>query len=147
MHADLEGFEGAEEEVGDEFCGGGGSEEDERLGGVGEEFLAVVVFECFVGSVFAGSLEGVADEGGGPACEDAAEAFLFEDCAPGLGVGFVEGGIDLTAAFYEVEGGYGCVGWSAGWMEMEVSFQQPMRCEGRDWLYIPMMPPNVQAAK
>lgn len=48
MHADFEGFEGAEEEVGDEFGAGGGSEEDEGFRGVGEELLAVVVLEGFV---------------------------------------------------------------------------------------------------
>jgi hypothetical protein len=35
------------------------------LGGVGEELLAVVVLEDFVGAVFACALEGVADEGRG----------------------------------------------------------------------------------
>jgi hypothetical protein len=34
------------------------------LGSVGEELLAVVVFEDLVGAVFACALEGVADEGG-----------------------------------------------------------------------------------
>jgi hypothetical protein len=34
------------------------------LGSVGEELLAVVVFEDLVGTVFACALEGVADEGG-----------------------------------------------------------------------------------
>ena len=51
--------------VGDELGGGGGAEVDDCLGGVGEELLAVVVFEDFVGAVFACALEGVADEGWG----------------------------------------------------------------------------------
>jgi len=45
-------------------------------------------------------LEGVADVGGGPAEEDAAEAFFGVDGAPGLEVGGVEGRVDLAAAFY-----------------------------------------------
>jgi hypothetical protein len=65
LHADLDRFEGAEEDVGDELGGGGGAEVDDCLGGVGEELLAVVVFEDFVGAVFACALEGVADEGWG----------------------------------------------------------------------------------
>jgi hypothetical protein len=44
-------------------------------------------------------LEGVADEGGGPAEEDAAEAFGFVDAAPGGEVGGVDFGVDLAAAF------------------------------------------------
>lgn len=65
LHADFDRFEGAEEDVGDELGGGGGAEVDDCLGGVGEELLAVVVFEDFVGAVFACALEGVADEGWG----------------------------------------------------------------------------------
>jgi hypothetical protein len=65
LHADFDGFEGAQEDVGDELGGGGGAEVDDCLGGVGEELLAVVVFEDFVGAVFTCALEGVADEGWG----------------------------------------------------------------------------------
>lgn len=66
-------------------------------------------------------MEGVADEGWGPASEYSTETFLLEDCSPGLDVGFVEVGIDLTAAFDEVEGGNCCVSWSASWKEVSVS--------------------------
>jgi len=65
LHADFDRFEGAQEDVGDEFGGGGGAEVNDCLGGVGEELLAVVVFEDFVGAVFTCALEGVADEGWG----------------------------------------------------------------------------------
>jgi len=47
-------------------------------------------------------LDGVADEGGGPAEEDAAEAFFAVDGAPGGEVGGVDFGVDLAAAFYLV---------------------------------------------
>jgi hypothetical protein len=80
LHADFDCFEGAEEDVGDEFCGGGGAEVDDCLGRVGEELLAVVVFETFVGAVFACALEGVADEGWGLESER------------GVSEGFVSGG-------------------------------------------------------
>lgn len=74
------------------------------MGGVGEELLAVVVLEDFVGAVFACALEGVADEGrslqrevlveckcwrvcsgGGssyPTKEDAADTLFGHDAAP-----------------------------------------------------------------
>ena len=100
MHADFYCFEGAEEDVGDELSGGGGAEVDDCFVGVGEESLAVEVFEDFVETVFAGALEGVANEGGGPAEEDAAETFFGEDGTPGGDVGFVDAGVDLAAAFH-----------------------------------------------
>lgn len=134
LHADFDGFEGAQEDVGDEFGGGGGAEVDDCLGGVGEEFLAVVVFEDFVGAVFACALEGVADEGWGlggwvlvsieggvgvgdysyPAEEDAANALFCHDGAPCLEVGLVELRIDLTAAFDEIERSDGGVSRATG---------------------------------
>ena len=58
------------------------------------------MFEDFVEAVFAGSLEGVADCGGGPAEEDTTEAFFGVDGAPGGEVGGVDVGVDLAAAFY-----------------------------------------------
>lgn len=100
MHAHFYSFKGAEEDVGDEFGGGGGAEVDDCFVGVGEEPLAVEVFEDFVETVFAGALEGVANEGGGPAEEDAAETFFGEDGTPGGDVGFVDVGVDLAATFY-----------------------------------------------
>ena len=48
------------------------------------------MLEHFVEAVFARALEAVADEGGGPAEEDAAEPFGFVDLRPCLDVGFVE---------------------------------------------------------
>lgn len=105
LHADLDSLEGAEGHVGEELGGGARAEEDERAVRVREELLAVEVLEVLVEAVFAGSLEGVAHEGGGPAEEDAAEAFFGEDGAPCGEVGGVDFGVDLAAAFDEVEGG------------------------------------------
>ena len=103
MHAHFYCFERAEEDVGEEFGGGGGAEVDNCFVGVGEEPFAVEVFENLVETVFAGALEGVADEGGGPAEEDAAETFFGEDRTPGRDVGFIDSGVDLAATFYLVE--------------------------------------------
>jgi len=63
LHAHLDRLEGTQEDVGDELGGGRGAEVDDCLRGVGEELLAVVVLEDFVGAVFTCALEGVADEG------------------------------------------------------------------------------------
>ena len=100
MHAHFYRFEGAEGDVGEELGGGGGAEIDDCFIGIGKESVAVEVFEDLVETVFAGTLEGVADEGGGPAEEDAAEAFFGEYGTPGGDVGFVDIGVDLAAAFY-----------------------------------------------
>ena len=105
LHADLDGLEGAEGHVGEEFGGGARAEEDERAVCVGEELLAVEVLEVLVEAVLAGSLEGVAHEGGRPAEEDAAQTFFGEDGAPCGQVGGVDLGVDLAPAFDEVEGG------------------------------------------
>jgi hypothetical protein len=137
LHADFDRFEGTQEDVGDEFCGCRSAEVDDCLGGVGEEFLAVVVFEDFVGAVFSCALEGVAGEGWGlwkevlvlgvlrvvvgevvrsyPAEEDTAKALFCEDAAPCLQVGLVDARVDLTAAFDEIERGDCGVSWAAGW--------------------------------
>lgn len=71
LHAYFDGFQGAEGDVGEEFGAGGGAEVDEGFVGVGEEAFAVEVLEDFVEAVFAGALQGVADEGRAPAEEDA----------------------------------------------------------------------------
>lgn len=73
---------------------------DERLVRVGEEPLPVQVLEDLVEAVLARALERVADEGRGPAEEDAADAFAGEDGAPGGEVGGVDFGVYLAAAFY-----------------------------------------------
>jgi hypothetical protein len=62
LHAHLDGLEGTQEDVGNEFGGGRGAEIDDCLRSVGEELLAVVVFEDFVGAVFTCALKGVTDE-------------------------------------------------------------------------------------
>jgi hypothetical protein len=65
--------------------------------------VAVQVFEVFVEAVLSGALQGVADEGRGPAEKDAADAFFGDDGAPCGQVGGVDLGVDLSSAFYEVQ--------------------------------------------
>lgn len=121
LHPHLYRLEWAEGDVGEEFRGGGCAEVDEGLACIGEELFAVVVFEDFVEAIFAGALEGVADEGGGPAEEDAAETFFGEDAAPGREIGGVDVRVDLAAAFYlgreAVFSDFGLVMYVRGWGE------------------------------
>lgn len=99
LHAHLDGLERTEREIGQELGARARGEVDEGFVGVGEEVVAVGVLEDFVEAVFAGALEGVADEGGGPAEEDAPDAFGAVDAAPGADVGGVDLRVDLAAAF------------------------------------------------
>lgn len=100
LHPHLDRFKRAEGQVGKEFSAGGGAKIDDCFVGVGEHLVAVEVLEDFVEAVFAGALEGVADVGGRPAEEDAAETLFGVDGSPGLEVGRVDFGVDLTAAFH-----------------------------------------------
>lgn len=114
LHAHLDRLPRAEGDVGEELGRGGRAQVYDGFGGVGEYFLAVVVFEDFVEAIFSCALEAIADECGTPAEEDAAEAFFSEDFGPALKVGFVHFGVDLAAAFYQIERGDGGVRGTAG---------------------------------
>lgn len=114
LHAHLDGLHRTEGHISEEFGRGTGTKEDNGAVRIREQLVSVEVFEVFVEAVFTGALEGVADEGGGPAEEDAAKAFFGYDGAPSGEVGGVDFGVDLTAAFYKVERGNGCVSWACG---------------------------------
>lgn len=114
LHAHLDGLHRTEGHISEEFGRGTGAKEDDGAVRIREELVSVEVFEVLVEAVFTGALEGVADKGWGPAEEDAAEAFFRYDGAPCGEVGGVDLGVDLTAAFYEIEGSDGCVGWACG---------------------------------
>ena len=100
LHADLEGLEGAQEQIGNGLSSGRSTEVNDGFVGVGEQLLAIGVFEELVGAVLASSLERVSNESGGPAEEDTAESFFTEDCAPGLEIGLVKLAVYLATAFY-----------------------------------------------
>lgn len=112
LHTDFDSLQRAQSHIREEFGAGAGAEVDECAVRVGEELFAVPVLEHFVETVFTSSLEGVANKCGRPAEEDAADTFFCEDGAPGGDVGFVDVGVDLAAAFDEVEGCDGCVSWA-----------------------------------
>lgn len=114
LHANLDGFKGAEEEVGNGFGGCRGTQVDERLVGVWEELLAVVVLEDLVGSVFTSTLERIADKGGCPTEEDTAHTLLGSNLTPCLKVGLVQLVVHLSAALDEIERCDGCVSRTAG---------------------------------
>lgn len=108
LHADLDRLKRTQRHIGEELCRGGRAEVHNGLGSVGKQLVAIEVLEDFVEAVLAGSLEGVADEGGGPAEEDAAEAFFAVDGSPGRDVGAVNVGVDLATTFDEIEGCHSC---------------------------------------
>lgn len=110
LHPHFDRLKRTQGEIGEEFCGSGRGEVDDRFVGVREHLVPVGVLEHFVESIFPGALGAVADEGWRPAEEDTAEAFGSVDGAPGAEVGGVDLGIDLAAAFDQVEGGDGFKG-------------------------------------
>ena len=77
-------------------------------------------------------MEGVADEGGGPAEEDAAETFFGEDGTPGGDVGCVDIGVDLAATFYLVERDVSWCCWSRKQEGLGLSLEgeEPTRSKG-----------------
>ena len=100
MHPDLDCLHRTQGNIGEEFGGSGGSEIYNRLRGAGSKLLTIQVLEDFVETVFASPLHGVADESGCPTKEYTAQTLFGIDHFPRLRVGFVEVGVDLTAAFY-----------------------------------------------
>ena len=112
LHADLDGFEWAEGNIGDEFGGGRGGQVQRSLVLVGilsTNEIGVELLEELVASVFEGTLSRVAEESWGPSSVDSSKSFGSSDLAPGLEVTCVHLGIDLTTTFYQIEGCDGSV--------------------------------------
>ena len=100
LHAHLDCLKRAKGEIGEKLGGGRCSEIDEGFVGIGEHVVAVDMLKDLVEAILTGALEGVADKRWGPAEEHPTDAFCGVDGAPGLDIGAVEFGINLTAAFY-----------------------------------------------
>lgn len=109
LHPDLDRLKRTQEDVSNKLCARRSSEKQHGLVDVGKELLAIVILEDFVEPIFAGALKRVSDEGRGPTEEYPPEALFGVDCAPGLHVGRVDFGVDLTTALDEIERCYGCV--------------------------------------
>ena len=99
LHPYLDRLQRTQRDVREELRRRRRREVDDRFVGVGEHLVAVGVFEDLVEAIFARTLERVADEGGGPAKENAAETLCFVNRAPGADVGGVNFGVHLAAAF------------------------------------------------
>jgi hypothetical protein len=154
LHPDLNRLKRAQKDIRQKLGASARAQIHDRLVHVGKQVVAVQVLEDLVEAILPRALEGVADEGRGPAEEDAAEPFLAEDGGPGLEVGFVEIGIDLAAGFDEVEGCDRGVCWAAGWwwgkscvLAFACGFCVDMARAGGYGCNLPIIPPNVQAAK
>jgi hypothetical protein len=113
LHPDLNRLERTQRNISQELRTCAGAQENRSLVHVRERLLAVQVLEHFIKPVLSTALETVADECGGPAEEDAADAFVAVDHGPCLHVGLVELGVYLAPGFDEIQGCDGCVGWSA----------------------------------
>jgi len=113
LHADLDGLERTKEDIGDELSSRRSSQVHDGLVHSREQLLAVVVLEDLVRAVLARTLERVSDEGWRPTEENTANTLGARDLGPGLDVGAVDLGVDLTTAFYEIQRGDGCVSWTA----------------------------------
>lgn len=100
LHSYFYRFPGAQRNVSEELGGCGRSKIDEGFVDIGSQPIAVEVLENFVEAIFASPLERVADEGGCPTEEDAADALASIDHFPRLCVRFVKLVVDLTPAFY-----------------------------------------------
>lgn len=112
LHSDLDGFEWAETNVGNELSRGRSSQEQDGLifGGVlFTRELGVEVFEIFVEAVFASTLDGIANEGRAPTGEDTANPLCSSNLFPCFPIAFVEVWVDLATALDQVK-------WSDGGM-------------------------------
>lgn len=105
MHADLDGFKGAETKIGEEFGRGRCSQIEAGLPFFSILFphqVRVEVLEILITSIFDGTLDRVAEEGGAPTSEDSSNALSSPNRPPSLEVALVELGIDLASAFDEI---------------------------------------------
>jgi len=106
LHANLDSFERAKTNIGDQFSRSRGGQEEGGLI-LGSVLLTsqcgIQVLEVFVEAVFAGTLHGVTHEGRAPTSEDTSKAFTSVNLAPCLDVALVELRVDLSSALDEIE--------------------------------------------
>jgi hypothetical protein len=144
LHSNFHSFKRTKCHVCQELCTCTRSQIHKRFVHTREHLFAIEVLEHFVESVFSTTLETVSYECGGPAEEDPAHAFSFVDQFPGLGIGFIEVGVDLSTGFDNIEGCDCSVGWAAGLgYFISWKFAIRRRQEGDE----PMIPPSAHAAK
>ena len=105
MHANLDGFKGAETNIREEFGRGRGSQIEAGLPFFSILFphqVGVEVFEEFITPIFDSTLNRVAKEGWAPTSEDSSNTFSSADRPPSFEVALVEFRIDLASAFDEI---------------------------------------------
>jgi len=104
LHPHLDGLERTQRHIREELGACGRREVHDGSVRGGEDLFAVQVLEHFVEPIFPSALQSVADECGTGAEEDALEALLGHDGAPGGEVGGIHLRVDLTPAFDLDEG-------------------------------------------
>lgn len=107
MHSNLDRFEGAETDVGKEFSGSRGTQEQDGLVLGGSLFTSksgIQVLEVFVETILAGALNGITDESWTPTREDTANTLGSVDLAPSIHITFVQRRVDLSAALDQIQG-------------------------------------------
>jgi hypothetical protein len=112
LHAHLDGFKGAETNVGKEFSGSRGSQVETGLP-LFRILLphkpGVKVLEEFVSSILDGALNRVTEESWPPASKDSSDALSSTNLSPSLEVALVQVRIDLASAFDKIERGNSCM--------------------------------------
>mmetsp|Transcript_13057 Transcript_13057/g.22034 ORF Transcript_13057/g.22034 Transcript_13057/m.22034 type:complete len:302 (+) Transcript_13057:28-933(+) len=117
LHPDLEGLEGAEEAVSNDFGAGGGEGESDSLVLLGVLLAgdaSVDILEDLVESELSESLGGVSNEGGEPSNGESLESLLGLDLSESISDSAVESGTGLHSALDDVEGADEGMGDSAG---------------------------------
>ena len=113
LHPDLHSLERTKSNIGQELCRSRTSQVYSRLilhSILLSSKIGVELLEEFIPAILQSSLNRVSEEGGRTTCVQSAKAFGTHDGTPTFDVAFVEFGIDLSAAFYEVERCYAPVG-------------------------------------
>lgn len=111
LHSHLDSLKRTERNIGKELRTGTGSQENHGLVGIWKVLVAIQVLEDLVETVLSTTLETVTDECRRPSEEYSTKSLSLVDALPSANVGLVEGGVDLTSAFYKIKRGNGCVGW------------------------------------
>lgn len=112
LHADLDGLEGAERNIGQEFCRGGRAQVQcclvlVRVFGTSE--VRILFLEKLIPAILERTLGRVTKEGRTPTGKDAANTFVSKNVTPSLEVALVQLRVDLASRLDKIQRCYGSV--------------------------------------